>query len=68
MPAPRTAIDDMPLAARLLAGIGYPLRGGALACAAARIGPRDLAWYLANGFVQRWPRHADALALLAAPH
>lgn len=68
MPIFCTAIDDMPLAARLLAGVGHPLRGGALACAAARIGPHDLAWYLANGFVQRRPRHTDALALLAAPH
>lgn len=31
MPPIRTAIDDQPLAARLLAGLGYPMRGAALA-------------------------------------
>lgn len=46
-----------------------PANTARLAKAAARIGTHELAWYLANGFVQRWPRHADApaLALLAAP-
>lgn len=40
-----------------------------LAKTAARLGMHELAWHLANGFVQRWPRHADAasLKLLAAP-
>lgn len=40
-----------------------------LAKAAARLGMHELAWHLANGFVQRWPRHAAApeLQLLAAP-
>lgn len=46
-----------------------PANTARLAKAAARIGTHELAWYLANGFVQRWPRHQDApeLALLAAP-
>lgn len=40
-----------------------------LAKAAARIGMHELAWQLANGFVQRWPGHeaTAALKLLAAP-
>jgi hypothetical protein len=40
-----------------------------LAKAAARIGMHELAWQLANGFVQRWPGHeaVPALKLLAAP-
>ncbi|MGH8191289.1 MAG: hypothetical protein ACREP2_07565 [Rhodanobacteraceae bacterium] len=46
-----------------------PANTAMLAKAAARIGMHELAWYLANGFVQRWPRHqeAPALKLLAAP-
>lgn len=46
-----------------------PANTALLAKAAARIGMHELAWYLASGFVQRWPRHADApaLKLLAAP-
>lgn len=46
-----------------------PANTAMLAKAAARIGMHELAWYLANGFVQRWPRHeaVPALRLLAAP-
>ncbi len=46
-----------------------PANTALLARTAARIGMHELAWYLANGFVQRWPRHPEAAALrrLAAP-
>lgn len=40
-----------------------PANTAKLAKAAATIGMPELAWYLANGFVQRWPGHADAAAL-----
>jgi hypothetical protein len=46
-----------------------PAHTAALAKAASRIGMHELAWHLANGFVQRWPHHeaASGLKLLAAP-
>lgn len=46
-----------------------PANTARLAKTAARIGMHELAWHLANGFVGRWPQHADApaLSLLAAP-
>lgn len=46
-----------------------PANTAALARTAARIGMQELAWYLANGFVQRWPRHPAVaeIAKLPAP-
>jgi hypothetical protein len=46
-----------------------PANTALLARTASRIGMHELAWQLANGFVQRWPGHQDtpALRLLAAP-
>ncbi|HET9818236.1 MAG TPA: hypothetical protein VFP92_03615 [Rhodanobacteraceae bacterium] len=45
-----------------------PANTAKLAKAAARIGMQELAWFLATGFVRRWPRHrvAPALKRLAA--